>query len=833
MAIDFPTSPSPNQLHTVGSRSWTWNNSVGAWYAVNAGVQGIQGIQGAQGTQGLQGTEGSQGVQGIQGTQGAAGFVGSNGAQGTQGEQGIQGIQGIQGTQGTQGIQGIQGITGSQGTQGTQGLQGITGAQGTQGAQGLQGTQGTQGIQGIQGITGIQGAIGSQGTLGTQGAQGTQGIQGISGASILGTANTFTNTNAFTSISATGTISASGTGGFASSTYAGAVRNPIWRFGNADGYGFSYFQGGAGIGSLDTIGFHFGTATAAASTLQINQSGGVAVTGTLSNTTGANFATSSGNVGIGTASPSSHLHVYGSGEQYIYNQSTTAHCFIRQYPNSGSSAYIENGTVGSDIYFRNSVSTSCDTTPVTILSSGNVGIGTTSPQNKLHVINGSANTSGDSLTVATLHVTGPNVLTTTSNATLIVATNDALGIDIGGSIGFAGRYSGTSQFTAAQISGRKEDATAGNYGGYLAFCTRANGTQLSEKVRISGAGNVGIGTTSPGSKFHIFNSTATSAQAVTAGANLILESGSNNFIEFRNTADNGTHQGILFVDNNLGGYIGFTNANGSPSDIMSIGGYGGINMQVGAQNTYAGKTTIGSFTSAGLAVTGAITATGNITTSATYARSAAGVGYLNGGYASQETSTTTGPIYCINSAQYAPTSTTFASMHGVGYTHSNTGLMVGGASGWGFYSVVNGVQKAFIGDGGMNLAGAITATGNITAYYSDERLKRKTGSIQNALEKVLSLNSFYYVNNELASTFGYTSTNQQVGLSAQEVEKVLPEIVSLAPFDLKAEKDGTIVSKSGENYKTIDYSKLVPLLIEAIKDLNAKVDSLQTQLNNK
>ena len=133
---------------------------------------------------------------------------------------------------------------------------------------------------------------------------------------------------------------------------------------------------------------------------------------------------------------------------------------------------------------------------MTIVNGGNVGIGTTSPQNKLHVINGSANSSGDGLTVATLHVTGPNVLTTTSNATLIVATNDALGIDIGGSIGFAGRYSSTSQFTAAQISGRKEDATSGNYGGYLAFCTRAHGTQLSEKVRISGSGNLLVGTTS-------------------------------------------------------------------------------------------------------------------------------------------------------------------------------------------------------------------------------------------------------------------------------------------------------------------------------------------------
>ena len=76
-----------------------------------------------------------------------------------------------------------------------------------------------------------------------------------------------------------GTVSASGAGGFSSTTYADAARNPIWRFGNADGYGLSYFQGAAGTGGGDTIGFHFGTATAAASLLQINSGAGTIVSG--------------------------------------------------------------------------------------------------------------------------------------------------------------------------------------------------------------------------------------------------------------------------------------------------------------------------------------------------------------------------------------------------------------------------------------------------------------------------------------------------------------------------------------------------------------------------
>jgi hypothetical protein len=60
-----------------------------------------------------------------------------------------------------------------------------------------------------------------------------------------------------------------GTQGFQSRVYTVGARNRIWSFNNADGYGISYFQGTAGTISADTIGFHFGTATAAASTLQV------------------------------------------------------------------------------------------------------------------------------------------------------------------------------------------------------------------------------------------------------------------------------------------------------------------------------------------------------------------------------------------------------------------------------------------------------------------------------------------------------------------------------------------------------------------------------------
>ena len=123
----------------------------------------------------------------------------------------------------------------------------------------------------------------------------------------------------------------------------------------------------------------------------------------------------------------------------------------------------------------------------------------------------------------------------------------------------------------------------------------------------------------------------------------------------------------------------------------------------------------------------------------------------------------------------------------------------------------------------------IAATGNVTAYYSDERLKTKTGGIDNALEKLSGLSGFLYVENDLARSLGYSNDKQQVGVSAQAVQAVLPEAVSLAPVDFETLEDGTIISKSGENYLTVDYSRLVPLLIEAIKELENKVKALEAK----
>jgi len=84
-----------------------------------------------------------------------------------------------------------------------------------------------------------------------------------------------------TNLSTTGRVTAAGAEGFSSATYVINGRSPIWRFGNAEGYGISYFQGTAGYAGVDSIDFHFGTATSAAAKFSVNHNGDARVAGTM------------------------------------------------------------------------------------------------------------------------------------------------------------------------------------------------------------------------------------------------------------------------------------------------------------------------------------------------------------------------------------------------------------------------------------------------------------------------------------------------------------------------------------------------------------------------
>ena len=145
-------------------------------------------------------------------------------------------------------------------------------------------------------------------------------------------------------------------------------------------------------------------------------------------------------------------------------------------------------------------------------------------------------------------------------------------------------------------------------------------------------------------------------------------------------------------------------------------------------------------------------------------------------------------------------------------------------------SIGNGIAT----DNGTTFAvgGAFTATGDITAFSSDERLKENVVNIPNALDKILSLNGVTYDWNDKALAFGFVSEKRRhdVGLIAQQVEAVLPEAIAPAPFDTDVDSGDSI---SGDNYLTVRYDKMVALLIEGMKEQQAQIEELKLKLNSK
>ena len=106
-----------------------------------------------------------------------------------------------------------------------------------------------------------------------------------------------------------------------------------------------------------------------------------------------------------------------------------------------------------------------------------------------------------------------------------------------------------------------------------------------------------------------------------------------------------------------------------------------------------------------------------------------------------------------------------------------------------------------LSNGGRNLSGDFTATGNVTAY-SDERLKDNIETIDNALEKVSQMRGVTFTKDDAKGS----------GVIAQEIEKIAPELVL----------DG--------EYKSVAYGNTVGYLIEAIKELKNEVEGLKTKL---
>jgi hypothetical protein len=162
-----------------------------------------------------------------------------------------------------------------------------------------------------------------------------------------------------------------------------------------------------------------------------------------------------------------------------------------------------------------------------------------------------------------------------------------------------------------------------------------------------------------------------------------------------------------------------------------------------------------------------------------------------------------GTAYRINA-----NGTDFGNLYGFAYTYNNrvytSNVMAGDHQ---IVWCIGGTPKAALGAN-------IWTAGNVTAY-SDRAVKTNLEVIPDALSKVCQINGYTYDRTDFKPDpeTGETPNTRQAGVVAQEVEKVLPEVVS-----------------GEEGGKAVAYGNMVSLLIEAIKELKAEVDDLKAQL---
>jgi len=311
------------------------------------------------------------------------------------------------------------------------------------------------------------------------------------------------------------TVITTASGGFKSATTTANDRTPIWRVGDADAYGFSYFRGTASLGT-DGIGFHLGTATAAASILNIIPSG-IVVTGNAtisgnvsgSSTTTGSFAVAhiAGRVGIGTSTPSALLHISSTADTRIYLSDSNAASANKNAFINSDGGYLTFGftsddfatdVVGLQIYAGNTIVGIAGTTSQARLTVK--GGGVTASSNALYISDASDNAMfvvnnakkvgiGTATPSGSLHVfDGASGQTAHTNAKTAVFEDDIDG--------------GISVLSTATAVGRMVFASPHNTleGGFAYdHSTRSITARAGASAFLTGtsSGSVGIGTTSP------------------------------------------------------------------------------------------------------------------------------------------------------------------------------------------------------------------------------------------------------------------------------------------------------------------------------------------------
>jgi hypothetical protein len=595
--------------------------------------------------------------------------------------------------------------------------------------------------------------------------------------------------------------------------------------------------------------------------------------------------TKDGNVGIGTESPESALHVVGTavgipttanGKGVQMGCTTSAKISLCSH-STDYSAYIDftapnidyKARILCDLSEQNLKFSTGSPDVMVINANGNVGIGTTIPKAKLHIEEGNINietktgvkgvlfsqndyarsfyiageTSGAvtdgnlrHLYIGYSDTSAENFVDSTftngAKITLLSSGNVGIGtdsptqtLDVNGQIGIN-----------AYIYHNGDDNTLIGFPDNDTFTITTSG---AERMRIDANGNVGIGTTSLGYLLHLKSS---------GDCVLRIEADSNNYGEEDNP--------LIWMsqDNNSSDYckIGMV---GSAGQIYtgSLGNCGFIStystFQIATNGTAKvtvltnGNVGIGDTSpSYKLDVNGTIRATGQITGNVTgnastattlqTARTIGGVSFngsaninLPGVNSAGNQNTSGSSDSCTGNAETA----TKATKLNVANNASNANYYVpfmgqSGSDGTFYYNASNYIRinpsTGRVGIGGTSTSyklyvnGSIAAVGgDIIAFASsDKRFKNNIVPIKNPLEKLKKINGYTFVWKESEH---HPNKGNDIGVIAQEIEEVLPEI--------------TTTRDNG--YKAVRYEKLTPFLISCIKAQQTQISSLQAQID--